>query len=107
MKLGFLCVSYMPVKGDEAEARVVHGALVRFMERSDPRIVGENARNLPKVLSVIADIIGTPHLTEEYTARAVQVIKQIQTTYPADLLAAATASLSDEQKQKLASASNS
>lgn len=104
MNLGQLCVSYMPVTADEAEARVVHAALIRCMERQDPRILGENAANLPKVLSVIADIMGTFYVTEEYTGRAVQVIKTIQSTYPAETLAAATASLNEEQRQKLSTA---
>lgn len=107
MKLGTLCVSYMPVKADEAEAKVVHAALIRGVERGDVRILGENLCNLPKVLSVLADVLGSPSLSDEYQTRGAAVVKAIQTQYPAEVLQAATASLTEEQKAKLSAAASS
>lgn len=107
MKLGSLVVHYLPVSADEAEARVVHAALIRGVERSDPRFLGENGCNLPKILSVFGDVLGSTRLSEEYMQRAAIVIKGIQTQYPPEVLQQATAQLSEEQKAKLAAAAQS
>jgi importin-5 len=107
MKLGTMCLAYMPVKADEAEARVVHAALIRGVERGDVRILGENAGNLAKVLSVLADVLGTSSVSEEYQQRGSNVVKAIQTQYPGEILHAAIAGLTEQQKAKLTAAASS
>lgn len=107
MKLGALIVGYLPMVADEAEARVVHASLIRALERGDARFLGENGANLGKVLSVLADVLGTTNLDEEYSIRAVNVIKRIQGQYPPELLQSATAQLSEEHRAKLAQAAGS
>lgn len=104
VKLGRFCIDYMPLKADETEARLVHASLIRGMERGDVRIVGENASNLGKILYILAESFGSVCISDEYARRAVIVIKNIQSQYPADVLQSATSQLSDDHKAKLAKA---
>lgn len=101
---GILILEYLPAKADESEARVMHAALVRFVQNSDPRIMGERGSNLHIVLSVLVSVLGTPLLDEEYTRLAIDTIKGLQSRYPAELLQSAMAHLSDEQRRKLQAA---
>lgn len=104
---GVLILDYLPAKCDENEARVMHCSLIRFVQASDVRIVGENYRNVPKILSVLLSVLGTGLIDEEYTRHAMGVIKGMQTQYPAEVLQGASALLTDEQRQKLQAVVNS
>lgn len=98
---GALVLDYMPIKKDETEARSAHAALVRMAKSSDPRFIGENYMNVPKLLSIILSILGTSLVDEQTTRHAVDLIKGMQAKYPAEVLQNATAILSDQQRQKL------
>lgn len=103
-KVGSLVLEYLPAVDDEAEARVMHGALVRFVQKSDPRIMGNNSANLGKILSILSTVLGTAFIGEDHTRMAVEVIKAMQTKYSPEVLQGAIAHLSEEQKQKLQAA---
>ena len=105
--LGSMILEYLPAKCDEGEARVMHGTLIRFVESSDPRVFGDNYVNMPKILSVLLNVLGTTLIDEEYARRAVEVIKGMQSKYPGEVLQRATSILSEEQRQKLHAAVNS
>lgn len=98
---GNLVLDYLPAKADDTEAVVIHAAIVRLVQNSDPRIMGENGSNLPKILSIFTSIIGTPLIDEQYARMAADVIRGMQSKYPAALLQGAMAHLSEEQRQKL------
>lgn len=102
MKIGHLFIEYMPLNADETEARLVLAALIRGIERGDVRILGESSSNLGKILYILADSLGSNRINEEYSQRAVNVIRTFQTQYPADILQKATSQLPDEHKAKLA-----
>lgn len=99
-----LILEYLPAKADESEARVMHGGLVRFVQNSDPRIMGDNGSNLPKILSILLSVLGTNLLEENHVSMAVDAIKGMQTKYPPEILQSAMAHLSNDQKQKLQAA---
>ncbi|CAN8065208.1 unnamed protein product [Agarophyton chilense] len=103
---GALVVDYLPAKDDESEARLMHTALMRLVQSGDSRILGENYVNLPRILSVIVSLLGTNGVDEEGTRMGVEVVKGIQHKYP-EMVHAATANLSEEQRQKLVSVMNS
>ncbi|KAI0566660.1 Importin beta [Gracilaria domingensis] len=103
---GALVVDYLPAKADESEARVMHSALIRFVQTGDSRFLGENFVNLPRILAVILSILGTNTIDEEGTRMAIDVINGIRSKYP-QMLHAATANLSEEQRQKLMTVVNS
>ena len=95
-------LSYLPLRADVAEARVVHAALVRACERGDERVFGGTPfAGLPRVLAVLADVSGTELLDDEYSGRAVTVIARMQAVLPAGALEAALAPLSPAAHAKL------
>jgi importin-5 len=107
LRLGSLFVNYLPMVADDTEGCVVHAALIRGVERGDVRLLGENAANLPKILAILGETLGTVRLDEEYSVRAVNLVKAIQHQYPADVLQNATAQLTEDQRNKLAQAAQS
>lgn len=106
-RVGELILNYLPAKQDETEARVMHAALVRAVQRSDSRIMGPNGANLGKVLSVLSSILGTSLIDEDNQRGAIEVIKSIRANCSSEVLHNATAHLSDEQRQKLQAAISS
>jgi len=101
-RLTSVWLSYLPLRADVAEARVVHAALVRACERGDERVFGgATYAGLPRVLAVLADVIGTELLDDEYSGRAVTVIARMQAVLPAGVLEAALAPLSPAAHAKL------
>lgn len=101
MSYGTLILDYLPAKADETEAQLMHATLVRFVQAADPRIMGENGSNLPRILFVLLSVLGTPLMEKETTRPTIDAIKGLQSKYPAEVLQGATALLSDELKQKL------
>ena len=102
-----LILEYLPAKENEVEARSLHDALVRLTEANDPRILGDNYVSLPKILSIILEVLGTSLIGDDSARRAVDLIKGMQTKFPAELLQGAIQILTDQQKQKLQAAVNS
>ncbi|XP_009596016.1 uncharacterized protein [Nicotiana tomentosiformis] len=45
----------LPIKGDLAEAKYVHGELCSMVERSDRELIGPSYQYIPKVISVFAE----------------------------------------------------
>lgn len=100
-RIGDIIVNYLPANQDVQEAIVMHKALIRFVQRSDVRIMGQNSVNLGKVLQIFASVLGSTFIDEEGQVALITLIKQISTTLPADVLQNATSNLSNELKQKL------
>lgn len=72
-------LSYLPVKGDLMEAKLVHQQLCRMVETSDPRLLGTNLENLPKVVSVFVDVLsaGSDYVTDETAERMKWLLRQL------------------------------
>lgn len=104
---GKLVLEYLPAKCDESEARVMHSALLRLVQKGDARVMGENLSNLGRVLAIVMDVLGTAFVDDDFARLAIGVIKGMQTQYPAEVLQGAAAVLSEEQRQKLQAAVNS
>lgn len=98
---GNLIVEYLPAKNDESEARIMHAALIRLVQASDPRILGENGSNLGRILTIILNVLGSNLIDDESTRAAVNYIKGIQGQYPSEVLQQAAGMLSPESAQKL------
>ena len=101
-----LLLEYMPLKGDESEALVVRSSLIRLVAASDPRILGSDGKNLPRILYVILSVIGTKWVDESSTRKAVKMLKDMNERLPNELLASASRDLPEEQKGKLQAALN-
>lgn len=98
---GKLIVEYLPAKNDESEARIMHSTLIRMVQASDPRILGENLSNLGRIVTILLSVLGTGLIDDESAHAAVNIIKGLQVQYPAEALQRVAAVLTDELKQKL------
>jgi len=96
-------LSYLPVTQDKVESRVVYDNLCFFLENSSftTYILGSNHQNLPKILGIFGDILGSPLIDEAISARVVTILKVMQTSYPSPLLQQAFGALTDQQRNSL------
>ncbi|WJX31050.1 hypothetical protein P8452_19527 [Trifolium repens] len=53
-------LNYLPLKHDFNEARYAHGLLVKLIQRSDKHLFGNNNQNLPRIVSIVKEILSGP-----------------------------------------------
>lgn len=100
-RIGDLVINYLPATQDVQEAIGMHKALIRFVQHTDPRIMGPNSSNLGKVLQIFASVLGSQLIDEAGQQALITLIKQINTSIPGEVLQNATSNLPNELKQKL------
>jgi hypothetical protein len=93
--------SWLPVTADNIEAKVTYGQLCSFIEGSNPYIIGQNFQNLPRILSIFAEILDSELVDEALTHRIKVIIGQIRSGVSAETLQAAWGSLQAGSQQKL------
>ncbi|KAL4452685.1 hypothetical protein ABPG75_008347 [Micractinium tetrahymenae] len=100
---GGLYLQQLPIKGDLVEAKVVHKQLLGFIQRSDPRILGESNTNLPKIVEVFVKVLAKgDKLVEADVAKQMAVLlKQMQAALPAEVFQGLLAGLKPKQQQRL------
>ncbi|XP_075489372.1 uncharacterized protein LOC142528228 [Primulina tabacum] len=98
-------LSYLPIKGDLIEAKVVHDQLCSMVERSDRELLGHNNQYLPKIVSVFAEVLcaGKDLATEQTASRMINLLRQLQQTLPPSTLAFTWSSLQPQQQLALQS----
>eukprot|EP00741_Cyanophora_paradoxa_P006672 tig00001030_g6453.t1 len=94
-------VNYMPLTSDHEEARLVYRQLCTLIEANHPGVLGAGNANVPRILYVFGTALGTDSADEELTARFKAIGTAMRQGLPADVLAAAAANLSPEQRDKL------
>jgi len=95
-------LSWLPVTSDKVESLVTYSQLCTFVETSNPHVLGQGYQNIPRILAIFGHILETDLINEEITKRIVNILKQIQTGLPADLLQRAFGTLPPLSQQKLA-----
>lgn len=100
-------LDYLPAKGDESEAKVMHQALIVRVQANDARYIGESFSNLPRILAIVIQALRSGLVSDEGTRLAVAFIKNMQSQFPGDALQRAAAVLSEDQKQYLTTVLNS
>mmetsp|Transcript_21433 Transcript_21433/g.29989 ORF Transcript_21433/g.29989 Transcript_21433/m.29989 type:complete len:1094 (-) Transcript_21433:418-3699(-) len=93
--------SWLPVTQDNIEAKVTYAQLCSFIESSNPYIIGANFQNLPRILSIFAEILDTDLVDEALTHRIKVIIAQIRNGVSAETLQGAWGSLQAAHQQKL------
>ncbi|KAL0390381.1 UNVERIFIED_CONTAM: Importin-5 [Sesamum calycinum] len=98
-------LSYLPIKSDLIEAKVVHDQLCSMVERSDRDLLGPNNQYLPKVVSVFAEVLcaGKDLATDQTASRMINLLRQLQQTLPPSTLASTWSSLQPQQQLALQS----
>ncbi|PSC74524.1 ARM repeat-containing [Micractinium conductrix] len=100
---GSLYVAQLPLKGDLIEAKAVHKQLLGFIQRSDPRVLGDNNANLPKIVEVFVKVLakGDKLVEEDVAKQMAALLKQMQAALPAEVFAGFVAGLKPKQQQRL------
>jgi importin-5 len=101
----------LPLTEDKVEARNVHAQLMRLLETNATALLGASQEHLPRVVSVLADVLPTSGLSAklrlvepEVAARMKNFLLQIQSSLPQEKLAAAWSVLSAEKQAALQNA---
>jgi len=94
-------LSWLPVLEDKVESKVTYAQLCTFVEGNNPHILGQGFTNLPKILSIFAVILESELIDETISQRVVNILKQMRTGIPGDVVQRAFSSLPPEQQQKL------
>lgn len=100
---GTLVLQNLPLEEDETEAKVVHGQLLRLVLASDPRILGANNANLPKIVEVMVRVLakGEKLVSAEDAQGMVELLKKMQGMLPAEMFNGFVASLKPKQQATL------
>jgi HJR/Mrr/RecB family endonuclease len=73
----------------------------KSIHRNSTQLLGASFEHLPKLFSVFATILETDLVDDELGQRIVNIMKQMQQSFSADLLQKAWSSLTPEQQAKL------
>jgi len=100
-------IAWLPVTTDKTESIVTYGFLCDFLEEpaTNAIIMGQTYSNLPKVLSIFGQVLGTDLINENIQQRIVNILKHMRTTFAQEILGSAWGNLTEDQRQKLQSVS--
>ena len=98
-------LSFLPLTHDKDEGKHVHEQLCRFVEARDARVLGAQGENLPRIVGVMAHVLGEGGalLRPDNKDRMLALAQQIGSTLPADVLQQQAAALPPEAQQIMAS----
>jgi len=99
-EVSILWLSWLPLQVDMMEAKIAHKQLCRLIKANNAHILGENFSNLPRILAVFADIIGSKLVKKETTAEIIEIVKGMQVQIP-NIVAAAFQSLPQNKQERL------
>ena len=98
----------LPLTEDKVEARNVHAQLMRLLESNGGALMGASYEHVPRVVSVLADVLPTSTLSTklrlvdpEVAAKMKAFLVQMQASLPQDKLAAAWGVLTPEKQAAL------
>eukprot|EP01114_Cavostelium_apophysatum_P016598 TRINITY_DN4762_c0_g1_i1.p1 TRINITY_DN4762_c0_g1~~TRINITY_DN4762_c0_g1_i1.p1 ORF type:complete len:1093 (-),score=369.83 TRINITY_DN4762_c0_g1_i1:62-3340(-) len=94
-------LSWLPVNTDKIESAVTYSHLCEFLEQNNPHLIGEQYQNLPKLMGLLSDIYQTDLINDQTGQRIVNIVKQMRTSVPPEVLQSVWGTLSEPQRQKL------
>ncbi|BDA40930.1 Importin-5 [Coccomyxa sp. Obi] len=103
-------INSLPLVEDKVEARHVHAQLVRHIQASDARVLGENNKNLGKIVAVLAKCIGKGSggkdgLVDSETWRSiVTLLQQMNSSLPAQVMQGFYSQLKPKERTRLEAA---
>ena len=98
-------LSFLPLTHDKDEGKHVHEQLCRFVEARDVRVLGAQGENLPRIVGVMAHVLGEGEalLPAGQKDRMLALAQQIGSSLPAEVLQQQAAALPPEAQQIMAS----
>jgi len=96
-------LSLLPVTHDKVESKIVYDSLCFFLENANfsQVLIGSSYQNLPRILSIFGEVLGSALIDEAISARITNILKHMQTAFPGNILQQAYVGLSNEQKARL------
>jgi len=100
---GTLFITHLPLEEDEDEAKAAHKRLVKLVQQSDHRILGDNNANLPKIVSILVTVLGKGGdlVDDETQKQMVILLRQMQAALPADVFNGFVAQMKPKQIKRL------
>jgi importin-5 len=88
---------------DRVEAKTVHEQLLRLVQRSDARVLGEGNALLPRLVEIFVKVLakGDKLVESPVAAEMAALLRQMQAALPADVFAGFVAALKPKQQQIL------
>jgi hypothetical protein len=98
-----LFVASLPLTEDAIEAKVVHAQLLRLLQKSDPRILGDSNANLPRLVDIMVQVLarGTALVEEEVGRQMAVLLQQMQGVLPPEVFAGFVGQLKPKQQATL------
>jgi hypothetical protein len=93
-------LNYLPVSEDVEQCKIIYQFLCHFFRYHTEILLGENCCNLPKILGIFADVLGTPIITPDTAQTIISILKQMETQFPVQLMQSAWESLNFTQQRK-------
>eukprot|EP01097_Dermamoeba_algensis_P002108 TRINITY_DN1837_c0_g3_i1.p1 TRINITY_DN1837_c0_g3~~TRINITY_DN1837_c0_g3_i1.p1 ORF type:complete len:1076 (-),score=326.43 TRINITY_DN1837_c0_g3_i1:39-3266(-) len=87
----------LPVTEDKLESPSTYGLLCSFVESNHPHLLGAGGQNLPRLLTILVDLLDSDLVDQAVSTRVVNILKQTKTLIPMEQLSVL---LNDEQKGK-------
>jgi len=78
-------LAYLPLKSDEQESVVVNKQLADLVEKNHAPLLGLNNVNLPRIMSIFAEVLETVLIDEETTLRIQKIMQSAQAAASAQL----------------------
>ena len=100
-------LSHLPILADEVEGRLVHAMLCDQVEAQNPSIMGNNNGNVPKLVSIFGQVLGTSMIDEATTGRISRILLMLQSAVSPDVLRSGWVTLTAEQRDRIQAAVSS
>ncbi len=99
---GSLYVQHLPLEHDEEEAQEVHAQLVRFVNSNDPRILGQDNCNLPKIAECLIRILAQEEtlVKKEHIPEMTALLNQLRSVLPSEMFSSLINTLKPKQQEK-------
>eukprot|EP01135_Chromosphaera_perkinsii_P006621 Nk52_evm23s554 gene=Nk52_evmTU23s554 len=94
-------VTWLPIVNDKEESVGVYSFFCSLIESSNPAVLGANNSNIPRILSILATIVGTDLVSPPVNQRVFNLIRSIMGSLPEDLKSQCLATLPSEDQGKI------
>lgn len=93
-----IVLAKLPIKCDQDEAKKVHGKLSDMVLAQNQGLIGENNKNIPRILSILAEIYKQEGMS---TTDLDETIHKIFNMLPRNVIVSAAGSFTEKQQRKI------
>ena len=99
-------LAQLPLRTDKSEAKAVHDQLCAWLEAGDARLLGKDNENLPRIMVVVATIlgIGTSVVSEQSTNKLMAILGKLVRSLPQEIVQQQVAQMDPKTQQVIQAA---